>query len=39
LVDYNLLGGSSYLKLPKYVADKKAAINIKNEDNVSNGVY
>ncbi|XP_022802285.1 uncharacterized protein LOC111339828 [Stylophora pistillata] len=29
---YTPLKGSSYIKLPKFLADKKAIINIKNED-------
>jgi len=32
-VDYKPLKGSSYIPLPKYLADKKAIINLKNEDN------
>ena len=32
MVDYEPLGGSSYLDLPKDVYDSKAVINIKNED-------
>ena len=30
---YEPLKGSSYIPLPKYLADKKAIINLKNEDN------
>jgi hypothetical protein len=33
LVKYTPLQGSSYIELPKYIKDKKACINIKNEDN------
>ena len=33
LVDYIPLRGSSYIPLPKYLADKKAIINMQNEDN------
>jgi len=32
-VQYEPLKGSSYISLPKYLADKKAIINMKNEDN------
>jgi len=32
-VKYQPLKGSSYIPLPKYLADKKAIINLKNEDN------
>jgi len=32
-VEYKPLKGSSYIPLPKYLADKKAIINLKNEDN------
>lgn len=32
MVDYEPMGGSSYLELPKDVYDSKAAINIKNEN-------
>ena len=32
MVDYEPMGGSSYLQLPKDVYDSKAVINIKNED-------
>jgi len=32
-VQYEPLKGSSYISLPKYLADKKAIINTKNEDN------
>jgi len=32
-VEYKPLKGSSYISLPKYLADKKAIINLKNEDN------
>ena len=32
-VQYEPLKGSSYIPLPKYLADKKAIINPKNEDN------
>ena len=31
-VKYEQLGGSSYIPLPKYLAAKKALVNIKNED-------
>ena len=31
-VKYQLLSGSSYIPLPKYLADKKALINLKNDD-------
>jgi len=31
-VQYEPLKGSSYIPLPKYLADKKAIINLKNED-------
>jgi len=31
-VRYNPLIGSSYIELPKFVLDKKACINVKNED-------
>jgi hypothetical protein len=30
---YNPTRGGSYVELPKWIADKKACINIKNEDN------
>ena len=30
---YNPTRGGSYIALPKWVADKKACVNIKNEDN------
>ena len=33
MVDYIPLRGSSYIPLPKYLADKKAIINMQNEDN------
>ena len=33
LVDYIPLRGSSYIPLPKYLADKKAIISIENKDN------
>ena len=33
MVDYIPLCGSSYIPLPKYLADKKAIINMQNEDN------
>ena len=32
-VTYNLLGGESYIPLPKELANKKAIINMKNDDN------
>lgn len=32
-VNYTLIGGSSYLPLPKDIENKKAIINIKNSDN------
>ena len=32
LVDFILLGGSSYIPLPKKIRDKKAIINLTNED-------
>jgi len=32
-VEYKPLKGSSYIPLPKYLADKKAINNLKNEDN------
>jgi len=32
-VEYEPLKGSSYIPLRKYLADKKAIINLKNEDN------
>lgn len=32
LVDYTPLSGESYMELPKFIADKKAVINIKNTD-------
>ena len=31
-VEYEPLGGSSYIPLPKFLAAKKAIINLKNED-------
>ena len=31
-VEYKPLKGSSYIKLPKWLADKKAIVNMKNED-------
>ena len=31
-VKYELLGGSSYIPLPVFLAAKKAIINVKNED-------
>ena len=31
-VKYKPMGGSSYIPLPKYLADKKALINLKNDD-------
>ena len=31
-VKYQPLSGSSYIPLPKYLADKKALINLKNDD-------
>ena len=31
-VKYDPLGGSSYIPLPKFLAAKKAIINLKNED-------
>ncbi len=30
--EYKLLSGSSYIKTPKWISDKKATINIQNED-------
>ena len=30
---YNPTRGGSYIELPKWIADKKSCINIKNEDN------
>ena len=32
-VSYNPLRGETYFKLPKELGDKKAIINVKNEDN------
>ena len=32
-VKYEPLGGSSYIPLPKFLAAKKAIINLNNEDN------
>jgi len=32
MVDYEPMGGSSYLELPKDIYDTKAVINVKNED-------
>ena len=32
-VEYHSLRGSSYIELPKFLRDKKAIVNIKNEDN------
>lgn len=32
MVDYEPIGGSSYLELPKDIYDTKAVINVKNED-------
>ena len=32
-VEYKPLKGSSYIPLPKYLADKKTIINLRNEDN------
>src|SRR6184192_224809 len=29
---YNPVGGSSYIDLPKFLADKKCIINVRNED-------
>src|SRR5262249_9018542 len=31
--EYKPITGSSYIETPKYIANKKATINIKNEDN------
>ena len=31
-VKYEPLGGSSYIPLPKFLAGKKAIINLRNED-------
>ena len=33
IAKYTPLKGSSYIELPKYLKDKKAIINVKNEDN------
>ena len=33
IAKYQPLKGSSYIELPKYLKDKKAIINVKNEDN------
>ena len=33
IAKYAPLKGSSYIELPKYLTDKKAIINVKNEDN------
>ena len=33
LIQYNALKGSSYIPLPKVVTNKKAVINIQNNDN------
>ncbi len=30
--EYKPMSGSSYIKTPKWISDKKAKINIKNED-------
>ncbi len=30
--EYKPLSGSSYIKTPKWISDKKATVNIKNED-------
>ena len=32
MVDYQPLGGSSYVELPKDIYDKKAIVNVKNQD-------
>ena len=32
LVDYNPLSGTAHIPQPKKIADKKAVINMKNED-------
>ena len=34
IATYNPVGGSSYIKLPEYIANKKAVINITNDDNL-----
>ena len=36
-VKYEPLGGYSYIPLPSSLAAKKAIVNIKNDDDVSNG--
>jgi hypothetical protein len=39
-IDKNIsLRGSSYKDLPKFIRDKKAVINVRNRDNVSDGAF
>lgn len=33
IINYKPMKGSSYIKLPKWIEDKKAVINVKNNDN------
>jgi hypothetical protein len=32
IVEYKPLNGSSYIELPKWIQNKKAVINVKNND-------